>query len=144
MNNQYPLHIALPSNWPSNPAAFRGSGLSNQQDLSDNDPKGVSRQVLHPMFRTLRLYNLVKRSAMRCPEDRVKKPETRVVEDIARPSSYVRFNKRLIPVQQLNRHLIRACQKMMTIGNEMDKAYCLLLLNKLAIEEEDDLGFMND
>ena len=81
---------------------------------------------------------------MRCSKDRVKKPEPRNFQDIALPSSYVRFNKRLIPVQQLNRHLIRACQKMMTIGNEIDKEYCLLLLNKLAIEEEDDLGFMND
>ena len=96
------------------------------------------------MLRALRFNNLFKRSAVRCSENRVKKPEQRVVEEFERPSRYVRFNKRLIPVQQLNRHLIRACRKMMTIGNEMDKAYCLLLLNKLAIEEDDDLGFMND
>ena len=123
---------------------FRNSELSNHQYLSDNDLEDVQSEVRHPMFRTIRLYNLFKRSALRCPEDRVKKPKTRVVKDIARPSRYIRFNKRLIPVQQLNRHLIRACQKMMTIGNEIDKAYCLLLLKKLAVEEEDDLGFMND
>ena len=112
--------------------------------MSDNDAEDVEKIVLHPMFRTHRFYNLVKRSALRCPENRVKKHELRNVRDIARPSSCVRFNKRLIPVQQLNRHLVRACRRMMTIGNETDKAYCLLLLNKLAIEEEDDLGFMND
>ena len=123
---------------------FRDSGLPNQQDLSDNDPEDVSIQVLHPMFRNLRFYNLVKRNLMKCTKDRVKKPEPRDVEDIARPSSYVRFNKRLIPIQQLNRHLMRACQKMMTIGNEIDKAYCFLLLNKLAAEEEKDFGFIND
>ena len=123
---------------------FRDSVLPNQQDLSDNDPEDVSIQVLHPMFRTLRFYNLVKRNPMRCIKDRVKKPEPRDVEDIERPSSYVRFNKRLIPIQQLNRHLMRACQKMMTIGNEIDKAYCFLLLNKLAAEEEKDFGFIND
>ena len=80
---------------------------------------------------------------MRCLKNRVKKLLSSYLRKIERPSRYEALTKRIIPPQQLDNHLIRACEKIMSIGNAADKAYCDLLLDKLSFEEgNDDLGFI--
>ena len=79
---------------------------------------------------------------MACEKSLVKKPEARSFQNIGQSARYVKFNKRIIPVQQLNRHLIIACQKMMNIGNDFDKAYCSVLLQKLRMTIN-ELDFMH-
>ena len=79
---------------------------------------------------------------MRCLKNRVKKLSTRYFREIESPSRYEIFTKRMIPPQQLDNHLIRACEKIKSIGNEEYKEHCNLLLDKLSFEEGNDLGFI--
>ena len=75
-----------------------------------------------------------RRNASNSPNTRITRKENRNFEDIQYYPRYVRLDKTIIPIQQLNHHLIRACQELMIFGNEMTKAYCLILLGKLGKE----------
>ena len=79
---------------------------------------------------------------MRCLTNRVKKLLSRNLRKIEQPSRYETLTKRIIPPQQLDNHLIRACEKIRSIGNEEDKAYCDLLLDKLSFAERNHFGFI--
>ena len=75
-----------------------------------------------------------RRNAINSLKTRIKRKENHNFEDIKYYPRYVRLDKTIIPIQQLNHHLIRACQELMMFGNEMTKAYCLILLGKLGKE----------
>ena len=79
---------------------------------------------------------------MRCLTNRFKKLSTRNLRNIEHRSRHETLTKRMIPPQQLDNHLIRACEKIRSIGNEADKAYCDLLLDKLSFAERNQFGII--
>ena len=95
-----------------------------------------------PSFEGQALHHLVdrntalrfRRNAINSLKTRIKRKENHNFEDIKYYPRYVRLDKTIIPIQQLNHHLIRACQELMSIGNEMTKAYCLILMGRLGKE----------
>ena len=96
-------------------------------------------QALHPFrFTPLSLITPLalrfRRNAINSLKTRIKRKENHNFEDIRYYPRYVRLDKTIIPIQQLNHHLIRACQELMSIGNEMTKAYCLILMGRLGKE----------
>ena len=68
------------------------------------------------------------------PAIRTKKPVTNDEIGMDASQLYVQYEKTLVPVQYFNRHLIRACKKLMITGSEMLKAYCEMLFEKLEMQ----------
>ena len=79
---------------------------------------------------------------MKYVTNRVKELMTRNSRKIELPFRNEMLPKRMIPPQKLDDHLIRACEKIKSIGNEEDKACCDLLLDQLSFEEGNDFGFI--
>ena len=98
----------------------------------ENAPSFEGRALHHLVERNTALR--FRRNAINSLKNRITRKENHDFEDNKYYPRYVRLDKTIVPIQQLNHHLIRACQELMSIGNEMTKAYCLILLGTLGKE----------